>query len=65
MSHFKHMDQAQLAKLQSLEKQFGPDKRIIAFENGPRFAEVSAQDLETLKSAEKELGATLVVYGVK
>ena len=65
MSHFKQMDQMQLTKLQSLEKQFGADKRVIAYESGPRFAEMTPQQLEALKSAEKELKATLVVYGEK
>ena len=64
MSHFKQMDQMQLSKLQALEKQFG-GKRIIAYESGPRFAEVTPAQLESLKKTEKELGATLVVYGEK
>jgi hypothetical protein len=64
MSHFKQMDQMQLSKLQMLEKQFG-DKRIIAYENKPMFAEMTPSQLESLKMTEKELGATLVVYGEK
>jgi hypothetical protein len=61
MGHFKQMDAAQLAKLQGLEKEFG-GKRIIAYENSPKVAEISQKQLDALKSAEKELNATLVVY---
>jgi hypothetical protein len=64
MSHFKTMTTAQLSKLQNLEKEFG-GKRIIAYENGPRFAEISPKQLEVVKSAEKDLNATLVVYPEK
>jgi hypothetical protein len=64
MSHFKQMNAAQLTKLQSLEKEFG-GKRIIAFENGPKFADITPKQLETIKSTEKELNSTLVVYNEK
>ncbi len=64
MSHFKQMDQMQLSKLQMLEKQFG-SKPIVAYESKPMFAEITPAQLESLKMTEKELGATLVVYGGK
>ena len=64
MGHFKQMDAAQLSKLQNLEKEFG-GKRIIAYESAPKLAEISPKQLEAVKSAEKELKATLVVYAEK
>jgi hypothetical protein len=64
MGHFKQMNSAQVAKLQTLEKEFGGN-RIIAYESAPKVAQISPKQLDEIKSAEKELGATLVVYAEK
>jgi hypothetical protein len=64
MGHFKQMDAEALSKLQRLEKQFG-GKRIIAYESAPKVAEISPDQLAAVKSAEKELNSTLVVYAEK
>ena len=64
MDQFKQMNAAQLSKLQNLEKDFG-GKRIIAYESAPKFAEISPKQLDAVKSVEKELNATLVVYSEK
>jgi hypothetical protein len=64
MGHFKQMNAAQVSKLQSLEKELG-GKRIIAYESGPKFAEISPKQLDAIRSAEQELNATLVVYPEK
>jgi len=64
MGQFKQMNAAQLSKLQILEKEFA-GKRIIAYESAPKVAEISPKQLDAVKSAEKELNATLVVYAEK
>ena len=55
-----HLDETAVAKIRALEKETG--KHIMAFENGPAFAELSGDHLNKVQALEKELGALLLVY---
>lgn len=55
-----HLDETAVAKLRALEKETG--KHIMAFEDGPPFAELSDEHLNQVQALEKELGIVLLVY---
>lgn len=55
-----HLNEASVEKIRQIEKKTG--KHIMAFEQGPNFAELSQEDLQTVQALEKELGVVLLVY---
>jgi hypothetical protein len=58
--HIKQLDEAGLAKVKSLESKLG--SCIVALEAPTKLADISAEQLQQLKAAEKELGAILLAH---
>ena len=56
----KKLDQAQLAKIQDLERKLGCC--IVAWEQPPPPADITVSQVEELKALEKETGTLLVAY---
>ena len=55
-----HLDETAVARIRQLEEKTG--KHIMAFEQGPPFAALSPEDVQTVKRLETELGVILLVY---
>jgi hypothetical protein len=54
------LNEAQVDKIRTLEKATG--KHIMAFEDGPPFADLSQEHLDQVQGLEEELGVLLLVY---
>jgi hypothetical protein len=57
---YKKLDEAGLAKLQTLENDLG--HCLVALEPQPELADISEKGLQRLQSLEKEIDAILVAY---
>lgn len=54
------LEPAEVEKIEAMEKATG--KHMMAFEAGPDFATLTAEQLEQVQALEKELGVILIVY---
>jgi hypothetical protein len=57
---FKQLDEAGLTKVKSLEGRI--NSCVVALEAPTKLADISAEQLEQLKTAEEEMGAILLAY---
>lgn len=63
MYSVKKLDQNSLARIQELEHKL--NCCVVAFDQVPKLAELSALQLKDLKNLEKEMGTILVAYKCK
>ena len=59
----KKLEKTELEKLQNLEKKLG--YCLVAWEKTPKIAHISDEQLNDIKSTEKEMDAVLVAYDCK
>jgi hypothetical protein len=57
---FKHLDETGLIRVKSLEGRIS--SCVVALEAPTKLADISAEQLEQLKTAEEEMGAILLAY---
>ena len=58
--HVAQLDEREFQRLRELETELGVT--LVALEPDPAFAELSAEQLQKLKTAERELKTVLIAY---